>query len=55
MEKPPDVERAFSYPEPSRIESEPLRQLLNVAIARMLDSPKWGRWQYEYLGQTDDR
>ena len=35
--------------------TEQLRQRLNVAIARMLDSPKRGRWRYEYLGQTDDR
>ena len=35
--------------------TEPLRQRLNVAIARTLDSPRWGRWRYEYLGQTDDR
>src|SRR5262245_38907016 len=24
-------------------------------VARTLDSPRWGRWRYEYLGQTDDR
>jgi ABC-type amino acid transport substrate-binding protein len=35
--------------------SEPLRQQLNVVIARTLDSAKWGRWRYEYLGQSEDR
>jgi polar amino acid transport system substrate-binding protein len=36
--------------------SEPLRRQLNVAIGRTLDSPRWGRWRYEYLGsQADDR
>ena len=36
--------------------SEPLRRQLNVAIARTLDSPRWGRWRYEYLGsQVEDR
>ena len=34
--------------------SEPLRQQINVAIARTLDSPRWGRLRYEYLGNLGE-
>jgi len=34
--------------------SEPLRQQVNVAIARTLDSPRWARWRYEYLGNPGE-